>query len=304
MDITLCVLAAGMGSRFGGLKQITPVGPSGEVVLDYSVYDALKSGFTKVVFVIQPGMEQDFRSLICPRFAEKIAIDFAYQTLEDLPVGFSVPDGRSKPWGTGHAVFAARKKIQTPFLTINADDFYGRVAFETMATFLQGLEKKATSLPEFALLGYKLSQTLSQYGTVSRGICRGSFDGRLKGIVEMTKIAEVDGILANREEGNPDVLLSGDEQVSMNFWGFTPAFFSLLEQRFQAFLAMNGSDSKAEFYLPSAVTDLIASGEATARLLSGGGKWFGITYPNDKEEVGLAIHSLVDRGKYPKNLWA
>ncbi len=305
MDRTLCVLAAGMGSRFGGLKQTAPVGPSSEVVLDYSVFDALRAGFTKAVFVIRREMEKDFREAICPRFEKHIEIAFAYQDLHDLPAGFSVPEGREKPWGTGHALRAARKKIGEPFLAINADDFYGRTAFSAIADFLAKpiSQKNGGTLPEFALVGYRLGDTLSEHGTVSRGVCRATTSGLLQGITEMTKIGKTENSLMNREDGAPEIPLSGEESVSMNFWGFLPSFFPLLEERFTAFLESEGTSAKNEFYLPYAVTDLVASGRAQVRLLQGGKHWFGITYPGDKDAVVAAVPSLVENGEYPANLW-
>jgi len=301
--MTLLVLAAGMGSRYGGLKQMDPMGPDGEVVLDYSVYDAIQSGFTKLVLVIRPDMEEQFRAVISPRFANRIEVAYAHQTLDDLPDSRKVPAGRQKPWGTGHAVWAARRELTSPFLAINADDFYGRSAFASMASYLQKMEEKQMEPPEFSLVGYRLGGTISPHGTVSRGICRAGMDGRLSAITEMTVISWQDGVLANREKDAPACTLTGEETASMNFWGFSAAFLPLLEERFQIFLSSVGDNSQAEFYLPYAVTDLISAGKAKVRVLPGGEKWFGVTYPADKVEVTRELQALIEAGEYPDSLW-
>jgi hypothetical protein len=304
MDWTLIVLAAGMGSRFGGLKQLTPVGPSGEVVLDYSVYDAIRNGCRRVVFVIRREMEPAFRSQITGKFSDRIEVAFAYQELSDLPEGFSAPAGREKPWGTGHATLAARDLVDTPFVVINADDFYGLSAFEEMESFFSSQAVSGAEIPTFSLVSYRLAETLSAHGPVSRGVCRGSFDGRLTGITEMTAIRRDEaGVLANRQEGHEPIVLSGEERVSMNFWGFTPAFFPLLESRFREFLEFEGNEPGREFYLPYAVTDLLVAGAAKVLLLLGGKDWFGMTYPGDREEAAHAILRLVHAGQYPEALW-
>lgn len=304
MEWTLIVLAAGMGSRFGGLKQLTPVGPSGEVVLEYSVHDAILNGCRKVVFVIRAEMENAFREKIASRFADRIEVAFAFQELDDLPGNFSVPAGREKPWGTGQATLAARNSVHSPFLVINADDFYGQAAYHEIAGFFDRETMQSVSPPVFALVSYRLADTLSAHGPVSRGICRGSFDGRLTGITEMTKISrDAEGVLANRQAGHEPLVLTGEERVSMNFWGFTPAFFPLLEKRFREFLEFEGQETDREFYLPYAVTDLLVAGDAKVLLLQGGKDWFGMTYPGDRDETAAAIRKLVDAGKYPESLW-
>lgn len=304
MDWTLIVLAAGMGSRFGGLKQLAPVGPSGEVVLDYSVYDAIRHGCKKVVFVIRREMEEAFRSQITAKFADSVEVAFAYQELEDLPEGFVVPPGREKPWGTGHATLAARELVATPFVVINADDFYGAEAYAEIAGFFQSHCGEVSSPPVFALVSYRLGDTLSPHGPVSRGVCRGSFDGRLTGITEMTRIGlDEQGVIADRQDGGAPLLLTGEERVSMNFWGFTPAFFTMLAEGFRSFLEYEGMEPGKEFYLPYAVTDLLVGGRAKVLLLQGGRDWFGMTYPGDRGETASAIRALVDAGKYPQTLW-
>jgi dTDP-glucose pyrophosphorylase len=279
MELSLVVLAAGLGSRFGGLKQLAAVGPEGQSVLEYSLADALAVGFTRVVFVIREEIEADFRSIVLPRLPEELSVTLVHQNPDDLPAPFTSPPGRTKPWGTGHAVWAAREVVDTPFLVINGDDYYGPRAYHLIADFLR--QPQPPEPPTFALVSYTLQDTLSPHGPVSRGVCRGSFDGRLTGITEMTKIALEEGVLAHREEGAPPLVLTGEEQVSMNFWAFTPAFFPLLEDRLKNFLEFSRDTAGAEFYLPYAVTDLIVGGRATVRLLPGGTDWFGLTYPED-----------------------
>jgi UTP-glucose-1-phosphate uridylyltransferase len=285
MDLTLVVLAAGMGSRYGGLKQLDPVGPSGEIILDYSVTDAIKAGFNKVVFVIRREMLEQFRESVGSRYEERLAVEYAFQELEPLPGGRVSPVGRTKPWGTGHAVLAAASVVRGPFSVINADDYYGPSGFVELARFLS-----AASTGEYAMVGYRLEKTLSEHGTVSRGICRADEKGFLIDITERTAIAKTDeGIVA---QGNPPVCLTGEEPTSMNFWGFTSGLFPHLERLFEEFLDERGEDAKGEFYLPAAVSSLIASGEATVRLLRSEDPWFGLTYPEDKAAVVAALRGL------------
>ncbi len=285
MDLTLVVLAAGMGSRYGGLKQLDPVGPSGEIILDYSVTDAIKAGFNKVVFVIRREMLEQFRESVGSRYEERLAVEYAFQELEPLPGGRVSPVGRTKPWGTGHAVLVAASVVRGPFAVINADDYYGPSGFAELARFLS-----AASAGEYAMVGYRLEKTLSEHGTVSRGICRADEKGFLIDITERTAIVRTDeGIVA---QGNPPVCLTGEEPTSMNFWGFTPGLFARLERLFEEFLEERGEDAKAEFYLPAAVSSLIASGEASVRLLRSEDPWFGLTYPEDKAAVVEALRGL------------
>jgi choline kinase len=285
MTPTLLVLAAGMGSRYGGLKQIDPVGPSGETVLDYAVFDATRAGFGRVVFVIRPEFEEAFRSSVTSKYAGAIAVDYVHQSSADLPDGFAAPAGRQKPWGTGHAVWCARHAVGGPFAVINADDFYGAAAYARIGAFLGGARGA-----EFAIVGFRLGNTLSENGTVSRGVCRAK-EGRLVSITEETAIARADVGMGRR--------FSGNEIVSMNFWGFTPEVFGGLGDGLGAFLAARGSDPKAEFYLPSAVSDLVTGGRATVEVLSSEDAWFGVTYREDKPHVAAAIAALVRDGKYP-----
>lgn len=294
MALTLVVLAAGMGSRYGGLKQVDPMGPSGEIVLDYSVHDAMHAGFDRVLFIIRKEFEEAFRSVIGARFEGRMEVAYVFQELDDLPPGHAVPAGRTKPWGTGHAVWCAREALDGPFAVVNADDFYGASSFDRLAMFLRAAASVKAHPPEFAMVGFRLVNTLSEHGAVSRGVCTVGTDGVLQGIEEHT------GILA-REVGegkkyDPDTI------VSMNCWGFTPAFLPLLDARWRSFLAVHGASEKTEFYLPFAVNDLLASGEACVHVLPTTDQWFGVTYREDKPRVQTAFAALVDAGAYPSPL--
>lgn len=281
----LVVLAAGMGSRYGGLKQLDPVGPSGEIILDYSVRDALAAGFGKVVFVIRRDMAELFREAVGSRYEGTVEMAYAFQELEPLPGGRVSPPGRIKPWGTGHALLAAASVVREPFAVINADDYYGPAGFAALAAFLVKAESG-----HYAMVGYRLDRTLSENGTVSRGICRMGEGGSLLDITERTAIVRDQSgrIIA---EGNPPVTFTGEEPVSMNFWGFTPDLFGRLERLFEEFLEEKGADPKAEFYLPAAVSSMIAAGEATVTLLDTPDAWYGLTYPEDKASVVAALAS-------------
>jgi dTDP-glucose pyrophosphorylase len=295
---SLLVLAAGMGSRYGGLKQIDPVGPSGETIMDYSIYDALRAGFGKIVFVLRKEIEAAFRQTIATRFEHRIAIDYVFQELDGLPPGFSVPDGRTKPWGTTQAVLAATGAVREPFAVINADDFYGAESFRVLAAHLQ------SATTDYAMIGFVLRNTLSDFGAVARGVCQVDEHGFLKSIVEMTNIAR-DGSQAKSTDSTGKVSqLSGDEIVSMNMWGFMPEVFAQLEQVFQEFLETHGSDLRAESYLPNAVNRLIDSGQARVCVVPTAGSWFGVTYRQDRERVVESIARLVQAGFYPERLWA
>ncbi len=289
MSLTLVVLAAGMGSRYGGLKQIDPVGPHGETVLDYAVFDALRAGFTRVVFVIRRDFEALFREQIGARYAGRIAVDYVFQSLDALPPGCTPPAGREKPWGTGHAVWCARDALAGNFAVINADDFYGADSFAQLAGFLRGAQGGA-----FAMVGFRLANTLSEHGVVSRGVSRADADGTLREITEHTGIAPA--------EVGAGLKFSGEEIVSMNCWGFTPALFTGLDAQFRDFLAARGQEPKSEFYLPAAVSTMIARGEAAVRVLPTASTWFGVTYREDKPRVTAAIADLVARGLYPARL--
>jgi len=303
MHPTLLILAAGMGSRYGGLKQVDPVGPSGETLMDYAVYDALQGGFDRVVFVIRRDFETDFRAKIGRKYEGRIAVAYAFQASDDLPAGFSVPADRTKPWGTAHAIRAARDVIQAPFAMINADDLYGRDAFASLGAFLRDSRPSADVRLHFAMVGYHLNQTLSEHGTVARGICRVSPDGMLQSVQEMTKILPVAGGAENRENEAAPVRLTGQETVSMNLWGFTRGLMTELETLLPVWLQANGANPKAEWYIPSVVNELMQNGRADVRVLPTNSQWFGVTYREDRPRVATAIRKLIDAGVYPANLW-
>ncbi len=303
MSLSLVVLAAGMGSRYGGLKQIDPVGPSGETVLDYAVFDAVRAGFTRVVFVIRRDFEALFREKIGARYAGKVAVDYVFQSLDALPEGFTPPEGREKPWGTGHAVWCARAAVTGNFAVINADDFYGADSFEKLARFLTDRvsvagnpDAKRPQRAEFAMVGFRLANTLSEHGSVARGVTESDAAGDLRAIVERTGIAAADV--------GPGRKYSGGEIVSMNCWGFTPALFAGLDGQFREFQTAHRGEPKAEFYLPAAVSTMITRGEAMVRVLPTDSTWFGVTYREDKPRVEAAIAALVQAGRYPARLWA
>ncbi len=301
MKPTLLVLAAGMGSRYGGLKQIDPMGPSGETILDYSVYDAIRAGFGKVVFIIRPDFEKDFQERIVQKFADKIEVGFAFQTLDRLPADFKLPSGREKPWGTTHAILCARDSVHTPFAVINADDFYGRDSYAVLSQQLKKLSNESTA---YCMVGFTLKNTLSEHGTVARGVCKADAQGLLTDIDEMTKIAKTPQGGRNTAEDGKITELSGNEPVSMNMWGFTPHIFKQLEQLFAEFLATKGQELKSECYIPLSVGSLVRSGQATCLVLRTDSTWFGVTYREDKAIVQASILEEVKRGAYPHNLWA
>jgi len=295
MHPTLLVLAAGMGSRYGGLKQIDPVGPSGETVLDYAVFDAVRAGFRRVVFVIRREFDAVFREQIGTKYAGRIAVDYVYQSLDAVPDGFVIPPEREKPWGTGHAVWCARNAVHGPFAVINADDFYGADSFAQLAGFLQQTAAEGQRPGDFAMVGFRLANTLSEHGGVSRGLCATSPSGRLLTITERA------GIAAN--EVGAGRTFSGDEIVSMNCWGFGPELFAALNRQFTEFLAAQGNEPKAEFYLPAAVSTMICRNEATVRVLPTAASWFGVTYREDKPRVIAALAELIAQGAYPSKLF-
>ncbi|HYF35418.1 MAG TPA: sugar phosphate nucleotidyltransferase [Prosthecobacter sp.] len=302
MKPTLLILAAGMGSRYGGLKQLDAMGPAGEVVLDYSVFDAIRAGFGKVVFVIRRDFEEQFRSQVGAKFQHRIPVEYAFQELHDLPEGFTVPEGRTKPWGTAHAVLAAESVVHEPFLMINADDFYGRDAFAKIAAELT-TPRPMDGKSHYSMVGFYLKNTLSDHGSVARGVCKTDASGMLTSVTEMTKIFKTPDGAENRES-DPPVKLTGEEVVSMNFFGFTPDIFKHLRAAFTRFLEKQGGDLKSECYVPKEVDALINSGEADVRVLESTGKWFGVTYPEDKAEVVASIRQLIQAGDYPPSLWS
>ena len=299
MALSLLILAAGMGSRFGGLKQIEAVGKNGEIIIDYSVYDARRAGFSQVVLVIRREHEQAFREIFDHRYPG-IEVEYAFQEMNDLPDGFSVPAGREKPWGTGQAVYAARKLINQPFAMINADDFYGADGYRLLARFLT--ENAGGS--DFCLAGYELARTLSEFGTVSRGVCETDDAGNFVRTRELTKIARgPDGVIRNTAADGAVTELTGRETVSMNLFGFTPALFAHLPRLFAEFLRANGSSLKSEFYIPYAVNSLIQEGRARMRILPTSAQWFGMTYREDKDAIVAGIARLVAAGEYPEKLF-
>lgn len=297
MQLTLVVLAAGMGSRYGGLKQVDPMGPAGETVLDYSVYDAVRAGFDRVLFIIRRDFEAEFRASVGARFAGRVQVDYVFQALDALPAGHALPAGRVKPWGTGHAVWCAREALSGPFAVVNADDFYGAGSFARLAKFLRAAEAAKTATPEFAMVGFRLANTLSEHGAVSRGVCAVGADGALTGIEEHT------GILAAEVGAGAGCKYQPDTIVSMNCWGFTADFLPQLDARWREFLVANGASEKAEFYLPFAVNDLLRAGAARVHVLPTDDQWFGVTYREDKPRVQTAIATLVASGAYPSPLW-
>ena len=299
MKPTLLVLAAGMGSRYGALKQMDGVGPNNEAILDYSIYDAKRAGFGKVVFVIRRDFAEAFEKVNnTERFG--IPVEYVYQSIDALPEGYSVPEGREKPWGTCHAVLMAADTIKEPFAVINADDFYGKEAYEVMAKYLTECEGKRGA---YSMVAYKLRNTLSEFGTVSRGVCTQDENNYLRTIVERTSIAKTeDGAAFTDEEGSHPLDL--DTLVSMNFFGFTPDFFEHSKEGFKKFLEGPAQTNiKAEFFIPLMVNNLINSDEAKLRVLSSDAAWFGVTYKEDKPDVVAKVQSLIDRGVYPNQLW-
>lgn len=299
---TLVILAAGMGSRYGGLKQLEGVGPSGETIMDYSIFDAVRAGFERAVFVIRPEMESAFRAQIGSRYENRLPVDYAYQKLDALPDGYALPAGRTKPWGTGHAVLAAREVLAGPFAVVNADDFYGARSFAVLGDFLRSPAN--ADPPTYAMVGFTLRDTLSDAGHVNRGCCKTDAAGLLESIEEVVGI-ERDGENGRYvDEAGATKALAGDTIVSMNTWGFPADFLTALDERFDAFLSEFGDSDKAEFYLPAAVQELMHAGRARVRVLPTSDRWCGVTYPDDKAFVIEMIRALVSEHVYPEKLWA
>ena len=291
-NLTLLVMAAGMGSRYGGLKQLDEVGPSGETIIDYSVYDAIAAGFTKVVFIIRRDFEREFKSKITDKFSDKIQVEFAFQDINDLPSGFSCPEGREKPWGTGHAILSAAKLIDGPFNAINADDYYGRESFKTIADYY------AHKSNVFSMVAFRLENTLSIFGPVTRGLCEVEND-RLATVVETDNLQKINSVIAS----DRDVDLNGSEPVSMNMWGFTPVIFDYLQDMFVDFLEQEGDRLKSEFLIPSVINDLIQSGKESVHVLYSNAPWFGVTYKEDRPYVVDQIQKLINDDFYPRKLF-
>jgi len=302
MKPTLVILAAGLGSRYGSLKQIDSYGPGGEAIIEYSFFDAFRAGFGKVVFVISPSMEADFTESFVLRFPKSVDIDYVIQDMADVPAGFQIPPDRTKPWGTAHAVMAAEKVVHEPFAVVNGDDFYGLKSFEIISKFLSSLRED--QYDQFCMAGYSLHGTLSEHGTVSRGVCEVNSESYLTGIVERTKI----GYNKNKEVAYYDAdgtahIVTGDPSISMNFFGFTPKFFQWLHEYFELFLKENGTNIKAEYFLPYIVNGLVQSHTASMKVLPTPESWFGVTYKEDKPYVVERLRALTNLGKYPTPLW-
>jgi hypothetical protein len=299
MKPTLLILAAGIGSRYGGVKQMDKIGPSGESIIDYSVYDAIRAGFGKVVFVLNPKIEKDFKAIYEPRLSGKIETAYVLQELHNIPKGVRFNPERVKPWGTGHAVLVAKEEINTPFAVINADDFYGKEAFKVLGAFLSQRSNEET---RYAMVGFQLKNTLSENGSVSRGICSTQND-LLSDVVERTKIyKEPDGSIVYEEEGEKHPI-EGNSLVSMNCWGFTPKYFEQSEAFFRDFIRENADQLKAEFYIPFVVNKLITQGDAQVKVLESHDQWFGVTYREDKPVTIARVKALTDAGVYPADLW-
>lgn len=304
-DTALVIMAAGIGSRFGGgIKQLAPVGPNGEIIMDYSIHDALEAGFTKIVFIIRRDLEKDFKEIIGNRIEKVAKVEYAYQELSALPEGFSVPEGRTKPWGTGHAVLMVKDLVHEPFLVINADDYYGKEAFHKIHTYMVNSMDETKSPYELCMAGFVLANTLSENGTVTRGVCEVNPDGTLKRVEETFAIEQKeDGIAAKNEAGDP-VNVYAEQLVSMNMWGLPPVFFEELEKSFPEFLQqIPEGNLKAEYLLPKIIDKLVQEKRAVVKVLDTRDKWFGVTYQEDKEAVVAAIRKLVDDGVYPEQLF-
>ena len=302
MSLSLLILAAGMGSRYGSLKQLDQMGPSGETVMDYSVFDALRSGFDRVIFVIRRDFEDEFKNVIGKRYEGKVKIEYAFQDKNDLPGNFKCPEGREKPWGTGHAVYAARHLLNEPFAVINADDFYGRDSYKQLAEYLSN--PPAPGKVRGCIASFILSNTLSENGSVSRGICSDDGNGHLTKVVENTKIyRRADGKVVSLMEDGVEVELTGNEPASMNSWGFMPEMVNEIEKLFIEFLNARGTELKSEFYLPGVVDSLINSGKAEIAMRYSKDSWFGVTYKEDRPFVQAALKRLVDSGAYPEKLF-
>lgn len=300
MKPTLFVLAAGMGSRYGGLKQLDGLGPNGETIMDYSIFDAIRGGFGKVVFVIRRDFEQDFREKILPKYEHKIEVELVFQSLDALPEGFTCPADRVKPWGTNHAVLMGKDAIKEPFAVINADDFYGRDSFAVLGKALTELAGKKN---DYCMVGFRVGNTLSESGTVARGICSTNEEGYLTSVVERTQIQRIDGTVCYKDENDQWVGVDDNTPVSMNMWGFTPDYFEYSEEQFKTFLTENSGNIKAEYFIPLVVNNLINSGTARVKVLDTTSKWFGVTYAADRQGVVDKIAELVAAGEYPEKLF-
>ena len=301
MKPALLILAAGIGSRYGSLKQLDQIGPSGETIIDYSIFDAIRAGFGKVVFVIKKNIAKEFGDVFSEKLKGKIRVDYVFQEIDKIPAGISYSEDRQKPWGTGHAVLMAAEKIKEPFAVINADDFYGRGSYQALADFYSGwTQEKGDS---YCMIGYELSKTLSEHGSVSRGICKADGSDFLQEVTERTKIERDTNGIAYIDESGRSSYLEEQTTVSMNFWGFTPTFFKHLESGFMEFIHANANSPKAEFYIPTVINNLLKRKMASVRILPCSDQWFGMTYREDRELVVSRIRELIEMGIYPANLW-
>ena len=300
MKPTLFVLAAGMGSRYGGLKQLDGVGPNDETIMDYSIYDAIRAGFGKVVFVIRKDFEADFRLKILNKYKNHITVDIVFQSLDILPEGFTCPEGRSKPWGTNHAVLMGKDVIKEPFAVINADDFYGRDSFAALGAELAQTTGKQN---EYCMVGFRIGNTLSESGSVARGVCAKNKDGYLTACVERTAVERIDGVIQFIDENGQKVVLDENVPVSMNMWGFTPDYFGYSEEYFKLFLQKNMLNFKSEYFIPLCINELVTRNIASVKVLDTASKWFGVTYTADRPNVVEKIRALIDAGEYPEKIF-
>lgn len=300
MKPTLFVLAAGMGSRYGGLKQLDGLGPNGETIMDYSIFDAIRGGFGKIVFVIRKDFEKDFRDKIISKYQDKVPVELVFQAIDNLPEGFVCPEDRTKPWGTNHAVLMGKDVIKEPFAVINADDFYGRDSFAVLGKWLS---EQVAQKNNYCMVGYRVGNTLSESGTVARGVCSTNAEGNLTDVVERTEIMRVDGPVCYKDEEGKWVAIEDNTPVSMNMWGFTPDYFEYSEEFFKEFLKEHLNTPKSEFFIPLMVNKLINEGTATVKVLDTTAKWFGVTYAADRPDVVAKIQKLIDAGEYPSKLF-
>jgi len=302
MKPTLLILAAGIGSRYGGLKQVDPIGPSDEAIIDYSIFDAIRAGYGKVVFVIRESFAEAFKETFDSKLKGRIETAYVYQELDSfLPKELTIHPDRKKPWGTGHAILVAKDAVDEPFVVINADDYYGPAAYSLIPAYLNDTMK--FDMPHYCMVGYGLKNTLSEHGFVSRGVCEADGEGYLKTVVERTHIEKENGKILCQLEGDNKMELTGDEVVSMNIWGFTPSYFDFLEQFFAKFIKENAGNPKGEFYIPFVVNELINQNKIRLKVLESNDHWFGVTYKEDKEMAVNSIRNLITRGVYPEKLW-
>jgi len=305
MDATLVVMAAGIGSRFGGgIKQLAPVGPGGEIIMDYSIYDAKEAGFNKVVFIIRHDLEKDFKEIIGDRIKKYIDVDYAFQELDDLPEGFTCPKDRIKPWGTGQALLSVKGLVNEPFIVINADDYYGKEGFKVVYDYMKNHMKENSEKLDLCMAGFVLKNTLSDNGGVTRGVCKADENNKLVDVTETFDIELKDGVLSAVDENKQKRDVDLNDIVSMNMWGLTPKFLDILEEGFPKFLKSMTNELKSEYLLPSVIDEAIKSGKASVEVLKSHDKWFGVTYKEDKELVVNSIRALVDKGVYPEKIFS